>query len=108
MKFSEAWLREWVNPELDTQQLGDALTMAGLEGEFYEPVAAEFSGVMVAEVLSVEAHPDADKLRVCKVSAGGGQALQIVCGAPNVRAGMKAPLAEFYRSVLNHGEIVFP
>ena len=93
MKFSEAWLREWVNPDLDTRQLGDRLTMAGLEGEFFEPVAAEFSGVVVAEVLSVEAHPDADKLRVCQVEVGDGKALQIVCGAPNVRSGMKAPLA---------------
>ena len=93
MKFSEAWLREWVNPDLDTRQLGDRLTMAGLEGEFFEPVAAEFSGVVVAEVLSVEAHPDADKLRVCQVEVGGAKAVQIVCGAPNVRSGMKAPLA---------------
>jgi len=93
MKFSEAWLREWVNPDLNTQQLGDRLTMAGLEGEFFEPVAAEFTGVVVAEVVSVEAHPDADKLRVCQVLCGGGEPLQVVCGAPNVRAGMKAPLA---------------
>jgi phenylalanyl-tRNA synthetase beta chain len=67
MKFSEAWLREWVNPDLDTRQLGDRLTMAGLEGEFFEPVAAEFTGVVVAEVVSVQVHPDADKLRVCQV-----------------------------------------
>jgi len=93
MKFSEAWLREWVNPDLDTWQLGDQLTMAGLEGEFFDPVAAAFKGVVVAEVLSVEPHPDADKLRVCQVSIGEGEPLQIVCGAPNVRAGMKAPLA---------------
>jgi len=93
MKFSEAWLREWVNPRLDTQQLADQLTMAGLEVDSVEPVAAGFSGVVVAEVLSVEAHPDADKLRVCQVAAGNDEPLQIVCGAPNVRAGMKAPLA---------------
>jgi phenylalanyl-tRNA synthetase beta chain len=93
MKFSEAWLREWVDPDLDTQQLGDQLTMAGLEGEFFEPVAAEFGGVVIAEVVSVEAHPDADKLRVCQVEVGAAKALQIVCGAPNVRPGMKAPLA---------------
>jgi len=93
MKFSEAWLREWVNPDLDTQQLAEQLTMAGLEVDSVEPVAAEFSGVVVAEVLSVENHPDADKLRVCQVAAGGEENLQIVCGAPNVRAGMKAPLA---------------
>jgi phenylalanyl-tRNA synthetase beta chain len=93
MKFSEAWLREWVNPKLDTQQLADQLTMAGLEVDSVEPVAAGFAGVVVAEVLSVETHPDADKLRVCQVAAGEDEPLQIVCGAPNVRAGMKAPLA---------------
>jgi len=93
MKFSEAWLREWVNPKLDTQQLTDQLTMAGLEVDSVEPVAAGFSGVVVAEVLSVETHPDADKLRVCQVAAGAEAPLQIVCGAPNVCAGMKAPLA---------------
>ena len=93
MKFSEAWLREWVNPELDTQQLAEQLTMAGLEVDAVEPVAAGFSGVIVAEVIAVEAHPDADKLRVCQVAAGKDEPLQIVCGAPNVRAGMKAPLA---------------
>ncbi len=93
MKFSEAWLREWVNPNLDTEQLAEQLTMAGLEVDSIEPAAGAFSGVVVAEVLSVEPHPDADKLRVCQVSAGEGEPLQIVCGAPNVHAGMKAPLA---------------
>ncbi|TCK18124.1 phenylalanyl-tRNA synthetase beta subunit [Thiogranum longum] len=93
MKFSEAWLREWVNPDLETAQLAEQLTMAGLEVDSIEPAAGEFSGVVVAEVLSVEAHPDADKLRVCQVSTGEGEPLQIVCGAPNVRAAMKAPLA---------------
>ncbi len=93
MKFSEAWLREWVNPGLDTQQLAEQLTMAGLEVDAVEPVAAGFSGVIIAEVLAVEAHPDADKLRVCQVAAGEDEPLQIVCGAPNVRAGLKAPLA---------------
>ncbi|MDT8388371.1 MAG: phenylalanine--tRNA ligase subunit beta [Thiogranum sp.] len=93
MKFSEAWLREWVAPELDTQQLAEQLTMAGLEVDSVTPVAGGFSGVVVAEVLSVEPHPDADKLRVCKVSTGADEPLQIVCGAPNVIAGMRAPLA---------------
>ncbi len=93
MKFSEAWLREWVNPALDSRQLAEQLTMAGLEVDAIEPVAAEFRDVVVAEVLSVEPHPDADKLRVCQVAAGAAEPLQIVCGAPNVRAGMKAPLA---------------
>ncbi len=93
MKFSEAWLREWVNPNLDSAQLAEQLTMAGLEVDAVEPAAGDFSGVVVAEVLAVEPHPDADKLRVCQVSAGEAEPLQIVCGAPNVRAGMKAPLA---------------
>ena len=94
MKFSEAWLREWVNPDLDSEQLAEQLTMAGLEVDSVEPVAAEFEGVVVAEVLSVEAHPDADKLRVCQVASGAGEPLQIVCGAPNVRAGLRVPLAK--------------
>ncbi|HFD80807.1 MAG TPA: phenylalanine--tRNA ligase subunit beta, partial [Gammaproteobacteria bacterium] len=93
MKFSENWLREWVDPDLDREALAETLTMAGLEVDAVEAVAGEFSGVVVAEVLSVEPHPDADKLRVCQVSTGGDAPLQIVCGAPNVRAGMKAPLA---------------
>ena len=93
MTFSDGWLREWVNPGLDTQQLAEQLTMAGLEVDSVEPVAGGFSGVVVAEVLSVEAHPDADKLHVCQVAAGEDGPLQIVCGAPNVCAGMKAPLA---------------
>ena len=93
MKFSEAWLREWVSPDMDSAALAEQLTMAGLEVDGIEPAAAEFSSVVVAEVLSVEAHPDADKLRVCQVAIGSDEPLQIVCGAPNVRAGMKAPLA---------------
>ncbi len=93
MKFSEAWLREWVSPDLETAALAEQLTMAGLEVDSVEPVAADFEGVRVAEVMSVEPHPDADKLRICSVSIGDAEPLQIVCGAPNVRAGMKAPLA---------------
>jgi len=92
MIFSEQWLREWVNPPLTTQNLMDQLTMAGLEIDGCEPVAAEFSGVIVAEVLQVEAHPDADKLRVCQVF-DGDSTLQVVCGASNVRAGMRVPFA---------------
>ncbi|HEV8077488.1 MAG TPA: phenylalanine--tRNA ligase subunit beta, partial [Marinobacter sp.] len=93
MKFSEQWLREWVNPALNSQQLMDQITMAGLEVDGFEPVAGTFTGIIVGEVLSVEAHPDADKLRVCQVSNGSTQ-VQVVCGAPNVRAGMKVPFAE--------------
>ncbi|MEO7559260.1 MAG: phenylalanine--tRNA ligase subunit beta [Nitrosospira sp.] len=96
MKFSENWLRTFVNPPLSTRDLAHALTMAGLEVEAAEPVAAVFNKVVVAEVLSVEKHPDADHLNVCQVNAGStasNEPLQIVCGAMNVRAGIKVPCA---------------
>ncbi|MBH84293.1 MAG: phenylalanine--tRNA ligase subunit beta [Alteromonadaceae bacterium] len=93
MKFSEQWLREWVNPSIDTQALVDQITMAGLEVDGFEPVAGAFSGVIVGRVVSAEPHPDADKLRVCQVE-GGAETIQIVCGAPNARAGIKVALAE--------------
>ncbi|TWH76583.1 phenylalanyl-tRNA synthetase beta subunit [Azomonas agilis] len=93
MKFSEQWLRTLVNPPVSRDELVARLSMAGLEVEEVTPVAGAFSGVVVAEVLSVEPHPDADKLRVCQVS-NAVQTLQIVCGAPNVRAGLKVPLAQ--------------
>lgn len=93
MRFSETWLREFVNPPLATVELVDQLTMAGLEVDAVEPAAADFSGVVVAEVLSVQQHPDADRLRVCQVAVGEANALQIVCGAPNVRTGLKVPAA---------------
>ena len=93
MKISEQWLREWVNPNNDTQALADQLTMAGLEIDDIESVAADFSGVVVGEVISVEPHPDADKLRVTQVNINTDTPLQIVCGAPNVRVGMRAPVA---------------
>ncbi|HBM48991.1 MAG TPA: phenylalanine--tRNA ligase subunit beta, partial [Marinobacter sp.] len=92
MKFSEQWLREWVNPNLGSQELMDQITMAGLEVDGFEPVAGEFTGVVVGEVISAEPHPDADKLRVCQVS-DGTNTVQVVCGAPNVRAGLKVPFA---------------
>jgi phenylalanyl-tRNA synthetase beta chain len=92
MIFSEQWIREWVNPSIDTDGLMEQLTMAGLEVDGSAPVSNTFSGIVVGEVLSVEAHPDADKLSVCRVS-DGLDALQVVCGAPNVRAGMKAAFA---------------
>lgn len=92
MKFSEQWLREWVNPANDTQALMDQITMAGLEVDGFEPVAGKFSGIVVGEVTSVSPHPDADKLRVCQVS-DGSQSVQVVCGAPNVRDGLKVPFA---------------
>jgi len=92
VNVSEQWLREWVSPELNSQELAHQLTMAGLEVEAIEPVAGAFSGVVVARIVSAEPHPDADKLRVCQVDAGEGT-VQIVCGAPNARAGLVAPLA---------------
>ncbi|MFN3236302.1 MAG: phenylalanine--tRNA ligase subunit beta [Pseudomonadales bacterium] len=92
MKFSENWLREYVNPNLSTQELVDQLTMAGLEVDGFEPVAAEFSKVVVGEIVETKPHPDADKLVVCTVSSGAEQH-QVVCGAPNARAGIKVPFA---------------
>jgi phenylalanyl-tRNA synthetase beta chain len=93
MQVSEAWLRELVNPPIDTAALVAQLTMAGLEVDAVQPVAAEFSGVVVAEVLSTVQHPNADKLRVCQVNVGQAEPLQIVCGASNVRPGLKIPAA---------------
>jgi len=93
MKFSEQWLREWVNPVISTDELAEQLTMAGLEVDAIEPVAGDFNNVVVAEVIKVEKHPDADKLRVCQVNVGEKLDLQIVCGAPNVQEGMKVPAA---------------
>ena len=93
MQFSELWLRSFVSPDLDTDQLGHLLTMAGLEVEEQDGVAAVFSKVVVAQIVEAEKHPNADKLRVCKVDAGQGELLQIVCGAPNAAAGLKIPCA---------------
>ncbi|HBX72513.1 MAG TPA: phenylalanine--tRNA ligase subunit beta, partial [Halieaceae bacterium] len=93
MKISEQWLREWVNPSLSTEELAHQITMAGLEVDAIEPVAGKFSNVVVAEILEAVQHPDADKLRVCTVNAGP-ETVQIVCGAPNARAGIKVPLAQ--------------
>ncbi|MFZ5560482.1 MAG: phenylalanine--tRNA ligase subunit beta [Pseudomonadota bacterium] len=92
MQFSEKWLREWISPTLDTAALCHQLTMAGLEVDDVSPVAAAFTGVVVGEVLEVVPHPGADKLRVATVNAGG-EPLQIVCGAANVRAGLRVPVA---------------
>jgi phenylalanyl-tRNA synthetase beta chain len=93
MKFSEKWLREWVDPPVDSDALAEQLTTAGLEVDSVEPVAPPFTGIVVGEVLSVEPHPNADKLRVCRVDVGGNGPLSIVCGAPNVHTGMRAPTA---------------
>ena len=93
MKISEQWLRQWVNPNNSSEQLAEQLTMAGLEIDDRFAVARAFSGVVVGEVISVEQHPDADKLRVTQVNIGAAERLQIVCGAPNVTVGMKVPVA---------------
>lgn len=93
MQISEAWLRELVNPAISTNELVEQLTMAGLEVDSVKPAAAAFSNIVVGEVLSMEKHPDADKLNVCQVEVGGDEPLQIVCGAANVRVGLKIPAA---------------
>lgn len=93
MKISENWLREWVNPTLSREALSERLTMSGLEVEDVQPVADTFTGVLVGHVLAVEKHPQADRLQVCQVDVGDASPLTIVCGAANVRAGMKAAAA---------------
>jgi len=93
MRFSERWLRTMVDPDLDTAHLCNRLTMTGLEVENAVPAAPPFSDVVVARIERVDAHPNADRLRVCQVDAGGTGRLQIVCGAPNAAAGMNVPCA---------------
>lgn len=103
MQFPESWLRTFCNPALDSQQLADLLTMAGLEVEEVAPVAPPFHRVVVGEILSAEQHPNADRLRVCRVDVGQGEPLQIVCGAPNARAGIRVPCA-LVGAVLSPGD----
>jgi len=105
MKFSEMWLREWIGSEPSVNVLYERLNMAGLEVEGLSAVAGQFSGVVVAQVVRVEAHPEADRLRVCQVDSGVGDPLTIVCGAPNVFVGMKAPLAKV-GAVLPDGMVI--
>ncbi|WP_136418184.1 phenylalanine--tRNA ligase subunit beta [Herbaspirillum sp. ST 5-3] len=93
MQFSESWLRTLVDPKMTSDELSHLLTMSGLEVEEVEPVAPPFSNVVVAKVIEVAKHPNADRLNVCQVDAGTGTLLNIVCGAPNVRPGMKVPCA---------------
>ncbi|WP_112072633.1 phenylalanine--tRNA ligase subunit beta [Haemophilus influenzae] len=93
MKFSEQWVREWVNPAVSTEQLCEQITMLGLEVDGVEAVAGTFNGVVVGEVVECAQHPDADKLRVTKVNVGGDRLLDIVCGAPNCRQGLKVACA---------------
>jgi phenylalanyl-tRNA synthetase beta chain len=94
MQFSENWLRSMVDPKMNSDELAHLLTMSGLEVEEVEPVAPPFSNVVVAQVKEVAKHPNADRLNVCQVDVGTGTLLNIVCGAPNVRAGMKAICAK--------------
>ena len=93
MNIPESWLRSFCNPPIPGAELAERLTMAGLEVEAYEPVGPQFTGVVVAQIIEVARHPNADKLTICTVDAGGAK-LKVVCGAPNVRVGMKAPLAK--------------
>ncbi|MGP1682047.1 MAG: phenylalanine--tRNA ligase subunit beta, partial [Giesbergeria sp.] len=93
MQFPESWLREFCNPPLSTQELADTLTMAGLEVEELRPVAPPFTGIVVGEIREAVQHPDADRLRICQVDIGQAQLLNIVCGAPNARVGIKVPCA---------------
>ncbi len=93
MQISEAWLRELVNPPVSTEELVEQLTMAGLEVDSVKPAAAEFTGVVVGEVVSMEQHSNADKLKVCQVAVGDAEPIQIVCGASNVKVGLKIPAA---------------
>ena len=93
MQFSENWLRTMVDPKMTSDELSHLLTMSGLEVEEVEPVAPPFNNVVVAEIREIAKHPDADKLNVCQVDVGTGSLLNIVCGAPNVRVGMKVPCA---------------
>jgi phenylalanyl-tRNA synthetase beta chain len=93
MQFPESWLRSFCNPSLSTQQLADTLTMAGLEVEDLKPVAPPFNKIVVGEIKEAVQHPNADRLRVCKVDVGQPEWLDIVCGAPNARVGIRVPCA---------------
>ncbi len=94
MKIAESWLREWIDPDLDTEALGHRLTMLGHEVDGIERVGEGIAGVVIAEVVEVDRHPDADRLSLCKVSDGSGELIDVVCGAPNVVQGMKTPFAK--------------
>ena len=93
MKIPETWLRVWVDPKLDATELGHKLTMAGHEVNSVESQGSQLGGVVIAEVLAVGKHPNADRLSVCQVSTGKRKPVEVVCGAPNVVAGMKSPFA---------------
>ncbi|MFT5117981.1 MAG: phenylalanyl-tRNA synthetase beta chain [Kiritimatiellia bacterium] len=93
MKISEAWLREWVTPELTTEELAEQITMAGLEVDAIESLSGKVSGVVVGKIVAIAPHPDADKLRVCQVAGNGEELTQVVCGAANAREGITIPFA---------------
>ena len=93
MQFPESWLREFCNPPVSTEQLAEILTMAGLEVEELKPVAPPFTNIVVGQITGAVQHPNADRLRVCQVDVGRGSLLNIVCGAPNARVGIKVPCA---------------
>ena len=93
MLFSESWLRTYVNPAISSEELQDALTMHGLEVDEARKAAPDFTGVVIAEVVECRDHENSDHLHVCQVNAGTGELIQIVCGAPNVRAGVRVPCA---------------
>jgi len=95
MKFSERWLREWINPSVDTETLGEQLTFMGLEVDEIVSASPGFKGVIVARIDSIKQHPDADRLRVCQVDFGNSELVQVVCGAPNARAGL---VTAFFRT----------
>ena len=92
MRVNEQWLRQWVDPSVSIEELAEQLTMAGLEVDALEKTSAGFSSVVVGEIRAVEAHPDAQKLRVCQVYDGQSES-QVVCGAPNAAVGLKVPFA---------------
>ena len=93
MKISENWLRTWVNPKVSTDELIATLTMAGLEVDGFEVMGADLQGILVGEITNTEQHPEADKLQVCTVNVGAAETLQIICGAPNARTGIKVAVA---------------
>lgn len=107
MKFSESWLREWVNPNLTREELCHTLTMAGLEVEEMTPIAGEFTGVIIGEIQAIEKHPTADRLVICQVNIAQSKSLSIVCGAPNVKEGMKVPVAVI-TAVMPNNTIIKP
>ena len=100
MKFSESWLREWVNPSVNREELSHQITMAGLEVDGIEPVAAEFSGVIVGEVVECGQHPDADKLRVTKINVGGEELIDILADEQsNHSAGRTKDILVFFKEI---------